>query len=416
MSACASSSGIRLSTLDYLVSVMDSPQSHLDFTILLRFNQRFDFDALREGARSARNLFPLSSSTLRVNRWVRDPSTFNGWLTVGSLDGDDKIVAFVNRPFDLRHELPVQQLVLTSDAQNATTLVTKFHHAAADGTSASLWLNHQLAVAFGLEKAQEKPLPFEPLPLKQKPTFVRRSQFAYSAPSDQLWTLPGERSGLRAWKSISFESDSLRKSSRERRGFTYSDLLATCVLEVFGLWNLEQRGEHTPRVGLWMPINIRRRPADGFGNGTSRIRIYANYPRALPFIEKCREVRRQITWCINHGEWVVPQMSSLTILPQWTTRPILRRHLTRSSIDMATGVFSHVERWNSRRELFNTLESIECVGLLHPFQGLAINGATHNGTTWLTFTYDAGLFESQHVKRLLDLSLEQIELARQALQ
>jgi len=417
MTARASFSGIRLSTLDYIVSVMDSPLTHLDFTIALRFNQLLDCDALRIGALSARNLFPTTLSSLKNNRWVRDFSAGNGIVTVRSIDrvSEDTKEAFVNRPIDLTHELPVQQLIMISEAENTTTLVTKFHHAAADGTSASLWLNHQLAVAFGFETAQSDQSPFEPLLLKQLSTSVRRSQFAYDGRSDQLWTLPAQRSGIRAWRCINFEANRLRKACRQAQGFTYNDLLATCALEVFVLWNCEQRGEDTSKAGLWLPINIRRRSVEGFGNGTSRLRIYANYPRSMSFIDKCREVRRQISWCTSNGEWVVPQVTPITILPGWATKPVLRRHLTRASIDMGTGVFSHADRWNNRKELFNALESLECVGLLHPFQALAINGVTHDGRTWLTFTYDAALFEPQHVERLLGLYLEQVELAERSL-
>jgi hypothetical protein len=409
-------SGIRLATLDYLISVVDSRQSRLDFTIVLRFNQKLDFDALSHGASSARNTFPTTCSTLKGNRWVRDPSPVNGITAVGCLDGEGKMKAFVNQSIDLRHELPVQQLVMTSNHQNATTVITKFHHAAADGTSAALWLNHQLAVAMGVEEARKKPSAFRYLPLKQLSSFVRRSQFAYPTPADHLWTLPAQRSGVRAWQSISFEASTLRRACRKTRRFTYSDLLATAALEVFGLWNREQGGQQKPKIGLWLPINIRRRSAEGFGNGTSRIRIYATYSPTLSFIDKCCEVHRQINWCTSHGEWVVPSVSPITVLPRWAMRPILRRHLTRPSIDMATGVFSHVERWNTGRDLFSALESVECVGLLHPFQALAINGATHNARTWLTFTYDVSLFEPQHIRRLMDLYMDQIELAHRALQ
>jgi hypothetical protein len=414
MTALASSSGIRLSTLDYIVSVMDSPQSPLDFTIVLRFNQKLDSDALRKGALSARNLFPTTGSHLRINRWVHNPSARSGIRF--HTRTDDTVSTFVNRAIDLSHDLPVQQLITTDEAGNATTLITKFHHAVADGTSASLWLRHQLAVAFGYEEERSEASSFEPLHLKQLSTSVRRSKFAYSTPSDQLWTLPAQRSGIRAWTSINFEANELRRACRKTRGFTYSDLLATCALEMFSLWNREQYGDHTPRVALWLPINIRRRSDEGFGNGTSRIRIYASYPPGIPLIDKCREVRRQVSWCTSHGEWVVPQVPALTGLPRWVTGPILRRHLTRPSLDMATGVFSHVDGWNNNKELFNALQKIETIGLLHPFQALAVNGATHNGKTWLTFTYDTSQFEPQHVKRLVEIYLEQVKLAGRELE
>ena len=404
----SSLTGMKLSTLDYIVSVMDCPPSQLDFTIILSFNHRLDIDALRRGATSARNLFPTSGSRLKNNRWIHD-STHEGVLEFATRPDD--VRTFVNRRIDLTEEPPICQLL----ADHGRTLVTKFHHAAADGTSASLWLNHQLAVAAGLDQAQTQRAHFSQLALKNSQTSVRRSQFAYQTASEQLWTLPVERSGIRDWQSVTFEADGLRKKCREQRVFTYNDLLATAALEVFSRWNREQSCQDTPRIGLWLPVNIRTRSNEGFGNGTSRIRIYASYPHTMSFIDKCREVRRQISWCINHGEWVVPDVNALTRIPRWMTGPVLRRHLTRASLDMATGVFSHVDGWNRRGELFNALTGVECVGLLHPFQALAINGVTHNGNTWLTFTYDAGLFETEHVERIVEMYIEQIEEAGQAL-
>jgi len=84
---------------------------------------------------------------------------------------------------------------------------------------------------------------------------------------------------------------------------------------------------------------------------------------------------------------------------------------------MATGVFSHADRWNSASNgVFDLVERIGCVGLLHPFHALAINGATHNGKTWLTFTYDTGLLTQSDATSLKTLYQKQIELALNQLQ
>jgi hypothetical protein len=180
-------------------------------------------------------------------------------------------------------------------------------------------------------------------------------------------------------------------------------------LETFARWNRSQ-GEDAQKIALWLPINVRQRPAESFGNGTSRIRIYATYAPDASLSEKCREVRKQVEWCTTHGEWAVPDIKVLTFLPRSLTGPILRRNLTRTSVDMATGVFSHSDRWNSSSNgIFDRLDRIECVGLLHPFHALAINGATHNGKTWLTFTYDNGLLTRGDVTQLTELYQEQIE-------
>jgi hypothetical protein len=154
---------------------------------------------------------------------------------------------------------------------------------------------------------------------------------------------------------------------------------------------------------------VRRQPTESFGNGTSRIRVYARYDRDSSLAEKCREVRKQIEWCTTNGEWAIPESKLLTHLPRSVTGPILRRNLTRQSLDMATGVFSHSDRWNvSSNGVFDRIDRIECVGLLHPFHALAINGATHNGRTWLTFTYDNGLLTRGEVTQLTELYQEQI--------
>jgi len=50
----------KLTTLDYILSVMDTAQSPLDFAIIFHFNHKLDLEALRRGAYSARRRFPTS--------------------------------------------------------------------------------------------------------------------------------------------------------------------------------------------------------------------------------------------------------------------------------------------------------------------------------------------------------------------
>jgi hypothetical protein len=163
-------------------------------------------------------------------------------------------------------------------------------------------------------------------------------------------------------------------------------------------------------------MNIRSRSFAGFGNGTSRIRLYARYDESAPLVEKAREVRRQVSWTTEHGEWAVPEIPLFTRLPAWIVRPALRSYLNRPSVDMATGVFSHADRWaGEAREAFQHVDGIECVGLLHPRQSLAINGATHREKTWLTFTYDAGLLRPIDIDQLVEIYKQQLALAHQEL-
>lgn len=407
-----------LTTLDYILSVMDTPKSTVDFAIVFHFREQLDLDALTLGAESARKKFPTSGSRLVWNRWVKQYGATEGSINTASCsDLTNTVQSFINRPLDPQKEFPVQQLAVTSSASPGTTVVTRFHHAVADGMSASLWLTHQFEVARGLRHPCIHESHCEPPLLKTTEAPVRKSRFAFSDASDRLATSTQSRSGSRAWVTIDFDALTLRKLVRRMGGFTYSDLLATCALEMFARWNRIHDDHDSQQIGLWLPINVRRRSAEGFGNGTSRIRIYDRSSRTTSFAEKCMAVRRQVEWSTSHGEWAIPEIKGLTFLPRSLTGPLLRRNLTRHSLDMATGVFSHADRWNaSGSSAFNSIDQIECVGLLHPFHALAINGATHKGKTSLTFTYDTGLLTRRDLLDLTTLYEEQIEIAREQLQ
>ncbi len=411
-------SGMRLSLLDLAFNLLDGIRTPQDFTLIFHFAEPPLVESLRAGARSARNRYPTSGSHLDKKTWVcpkEQDDALDILSPVSNPEGRRAIERFLDEPFDLHHQTPVKQLLI-SNWSGAATLVTRFHHSAADGLSAAMWLGHQLQVTYGLEEPESERSSFSDLPLRRLMASVRRSRFAYVEASDPLWTSGADRSGARRWLTIGFPASELRKACRRAGDFTYSDLLATCALEVFTSWNRKHTNDDRQKIGLWVPMNIRQQSSCGFGNGTSRIRLYARYPAAASIIDKAREVRCQVSWSSKHGEWVVPEIPSFTRLPQWVIAPILRGFLNRPSVDMATGVFSHSERWaGAAGEAFEQVEKIQCVGLLHPRQSVAINGATHRGQTWLTFTYDPGLMSSDEAQELAEMYQQQVSLAQKEL-
>jgi hypothetical protein len=278
--------------------------------------------------------------------------------------------------------------------------------------SAALWLGHQLRVATGRESFVAEAATFQPLALRSHSSPVKKSQFAYRGPSHPLACSRSAPSRTRRWLTITVAAARLQERCRQTGGFTYNDLLATCALEVFIRWNRTHNAGHKHKVGLWLPVNIRQQSSSGFGNGTSRIRIYARFADHASLIEKCREVRRQVAWSLRHGEWSVPQNHPLTRLPVRVINPLLRSYLNRPRVDMATALFSHAERWGGVDEIFQQVEKIECIGQLARPHCLAINGATHRGQTWLTFTYDPGLLsadDSQHFARMYQEQIARAE-------
>lgn|SRR6185369_14764878 len=396
---------MRMPLLDVAFQLMDSARSPQDFSLILHFRDAPNVDGLYAGARSAMNRFPRSASCINGRSWV--------WRENFKLEVVSDCEKFVDDAFDLRHQPPVRQCVIL----DGPTLVTRFHHSAADGLSAALWLGHQLNVAYGFEAIESERAPFVDLPLRRNATFVRRSEFAFAGASDRLWTSNSERSGKRRWVTIAFHASDLQRACRRIGGFTYNDLLATCALEVLYQWNTAHLGNNgRSKISLWVPMNIRRGANGGFGNGTSRIRVYARYEEHARLVEKCREVRRQVSWTTEHGEWVVPAKRWFTRMPRAITRPLLRRYLSLSSVDMCTGVFSHAGSWIANAgEAFKHVDRIECVGLLHERQSVAINAATHHGQTWLTITYDPQLLKRDEAQQLGEMYEQQIAHARDEL-
>lgn len=403
----------KLSKLDYAFSLMDSAESPQDFVIILHLSNPPSLKRLRAGAVSAANRYPVSACTIRNRSWVF-AANGRAQLPVNG-NGTPSLETFVNERFDTRHETPVKQ-VLFAGGENGAVLVTRFHHTAADGLSAALWLGHQLGVAYKLIEPENAPASFAELPLRESTASVRRSAFAYNGASDPLWTTNYLPSGARRWLTINFDATHLALACRRARGFTYSDLLATCTLETFLAWNQRHDRREHPQIGLWYPFNIRAQSVAGFGNGTSRIRIYARYPRAASFADKAREVRKQVSWSTEHGEWVIPQLPMFTRLPRPIVAPLLNGYLKQPTVDMATGVFSHSDRWaGGAGKSFKSVTRIECVGLLHSRQRLAINGATHQGRTWLTFTYDPALLDESDTRKLAQMYEQQLAAARKEL-
>jgi hypothetical protein len=404
--------GMKLSKLDYAFSLMDSAGSPQDFVIILHLSNAPSLENLRAGAASATKRYPLSGCTIKHRSWV-----FAAGSVQLPLNGNSapSLESFVNDRFDTRREAPVKQVLLTN-GEHGAALVTRFHHTAADGLSAALWLGHQLGVAYELITSETARASFGELALRESTMSVRRSVFAYKGASDPLWTTNYLPSGAREWLTIDFEAGDLAHACRRARGFTYSDLLATCTLEVFFAWNQAHDPREHPRIGLWYPLNIRAESPAGFGNGTSRIRLYARYPPDASLADKAREIRKQVAWSTEHGEWVIPQLPLFTRLPRPIVAPLLNGYLKQPTVDMATGVFSHADRWaGDGAEAFKYVTRIECVGLLHSRQRLAINGATHQGRTWLTFTYDPALLDASDARKLVRLYEQQIAAARKEL-
>ena len=405
--------GDRLATVDLICLVMDTWLRPLDFTLLLHLRELPNCAVLRRAAMSACHRYPSTGSCVRGKVWQplqEPPQVVMPRETLCRNDEARILREFVGAPLRPAQEPPVRQLLLERSGGGAT-LATRFHHAAGDLLSCSMWVGHQLRVVFGNEEMTRVRRSFHEIVFKTHPSPRRRSPFAFQGPCHPLWCRGHEPSRQRRWQTLEIESLLSRRCSKTANGFTYNDLLLTCALEALIQWN-RLHGDRSRNVGLWLPLDIRKRPFSGFGNGISRIRIYASYSEKLSFIQKCQHVRRQIDWSRQHGLWAVPKKHFLTRIPSWMGFPLLRVYLNRPWLDVGSSVFSHLERWRPEDEtVLARTTGMEIVGQLHSGYCVALNALTHANRTWLTFTYDPALLETEDVATMLQLFRNQLDQA-----
>ena len=391
---------MRLTTLDLISLVMDRPTRRLDFAIVLRMRTAPDRSALESGAASARLRFPTSGAIVRGDEWHWPDSSANVLeRRIPAQDHHAHIRRLVDERWDLGTTPAVQQLVLRDDLGEGATLVTRFHHACCDGTSAILWLRHQLGVARGTEEMLHERLACSPPELRSHARPARRSAFAFARRADRLHTRESRASGRRDWRTIDVPVAPLREVAARMGGVTYNDLLAASALSAFRQFN-EARSTAQPAVGLWMPIDIRQSGESVFGNGSSRIRVYDRAAKGS-LAERARLVREQVGWSRANGEWAVPHSLRARALPMPLLRVILRTYLERPWADMGTGTFSHLERSALDEPAFADVIGMDVIGMLDPRHAVGLFAMTRGGVTHLTFVHDPEKINDDELAELI---------------
>ncbi len=398
----------RLATVDYILAAVDTRVRHSDFGIVFHLKKIPSLDALRSGARSARNMYPVSGSVIKGNRWTPVDVPCDG--VASTPVPNNSVASLLNQRIDLRSDLPIQQLLLTDAANGVAMLVTHVHHAAADGFSAAMWLHHQFKIAAGLETPVRELAEFKPVLVRHHASPMSSKASENFGSSQNLWTEGRQATAQLRWLTTELAARSFYRRCCEN-GVNVSDALAAATFEMLAAWN-RRHGAPSQRIGLWLPVNIRQRHASQFGNGTSRIRIHPGLSAGTSFVDRCRGIRRQIQFGLRSGEWALPEGPTVTRLPLWITGPLLNVYLNRPQVDMGTIAFSYVENWSGMQDsVFQDIEKIECVGQLHKRHALSINGVRHAESIWLTFTYDPGRLTQDDVRQMVDSFRGQIECA-----
>jgi hypothetical protein len=407
------------SVLDLITLAMSSKTRPLDGVVIFDLlPNSFSPESLEQGAKSAHYRFLISASIMKSKAWHFQPEDtvpIQEQTVDSATLRDQAISQFLSEASDLRRRPSFRQLILHSP--NRFELICFADHAVADLMSVLNWTRHQLDVAAKRQAPLSKPQrPDRPkLQTHEKPK--GKNRFAQRGPSTPLWRRFKNISSKRNFVSIDVDAEILRSTISNIKDITYNDLLIAILLENYYQWNAKHQTT-TEHISLWCPINIRESPFDGFGNGSSRIRVYPRLDPQAPILDRCQEIRTQMRAAKKDGEWFVPPGSLLTKLPRPMMNRLARAYFNRPWVDMATAPFSHVERIGPEEadRLFPEVKRIEVIGALHHYYPLGFWAVSMHGRTTLTCVYDPASLEQTDIRELMDSILNSLMQAQIELQ
>ena len=401
-----------LAALDLISAKMHQDTRPLDFSAILELKVEAEvMDGLAAGASSACRLFPTSASRVDGQHWEWSGEVPFELGTVAEDDSVDSVVhAFVNREMNPHAGAQVRQLLLTGPKIEHPLLLTRFHHCAFDGVSASMWLFHQLMVACGLVQPETERGDWSPPALSHHDDPHRKSKYSHWGGARRLWTDSSGASPERRWVSMQLDSGPIRAAIDGAERITYNDFLAAHFTQALVEWN-GQHGAPTSKIGLWLPSNIRPLPFVGFGNGSSRMRVYADAMSGPGVLERCQQFRQQVAWSRQHGEWYVPPADGLKKLPESWLAPFLRAYLGRPGVDMGTAPFTHLERIGQMERFLPMIRSARWVMMLHKWHPLGMAAATLGEHTDMTLTYDPAQLSDDSAQEFLGLYKQLLDAA-----
>lgn len=379
----------------------------MDYALVFHLGQSAhaitDLGPLYRGAQSALAAFPLAGSRLRRRRldvpvWEPRPGALPALAVRVFPEGEQiaRIKEFLGSPFRPEDGPPLRQLLLGIGDPPSWSLITQVHHAVSDLVGVLLFLQWQLQVARGLVPSPVRPHKLQPV-LLEAPKGARRNPDRRS--STALATRSAPASAARSWRTVLVPREPLTSLSQTVGGFRWNDCLLAAALDALAAWNERQRAR-ADRIGLWVPMNVRKERLRDFGNGASRIRVHREPVSAVKsraFLERCRSVRRMVYRKKRAAEWAVPKLP----VPNWifpVAAPLLRRWLNRPWADFGSVGFTHLEQWPGDEEpVLNDVPGMEVIACLHRRHPLYFAAMSGNDQTAVTITWDPALLREEDI-------------------
>lgn len=374
---------MKLDFVDFSFDVMDTPERYLDFVLVSGLKSTApSYDQLNLGARRAFKSFPKAASKIKGYQWIPDNKDWKiQFIELTATDNlHETIKLLVQERIMLGEERGIRQYYIKQN--DKVTFVTRFHHAVGDFIAMMMFMHVQWFEnsAYKVQK---------PLKMYKHPWPKIRSAYAYKQPSHQLGIddklVPSKQ---REWNQLQLEIPKDKHTWKEKYGFTYNDYLTAIVLKSMKEWEIERTKDPGRRICLWLPVNIRKNPFEGFGNGSSRLKLYNRYPTDMSVKILAMKIREQVKWNREKGVWHTP--TKIPKLPKQMMKKLLTLYTKKPGSDLGSSVFSHAEKYTSFEDLVGTFSSVEVISQLLYHYGMCLAASTFDGKTFITTTWDQG--------------------------
>jgi hypothetical protein len=364
---------MEMNLIDFSFAAMDSKQRSLDFALIGEFKKPLSVKHLREGSKLAFSLFPKSACRIEGYEWIPDNKSWD--IQEASFKNEDQMMELFNQGFNLNQERGIKQYLVSAGSK--TFLITRMHHALGDGLSLLLWLKAQLN---HLEFEDQK------LIMKSHSHPVMKSEYAESSPSHPF-RMRSASSSERKTAALEFEMNLMNFKSLP---FSYNDFISAVLFKSMKELN-ESKNLTSKRLCLYIPVNIRQNPFSGFGNGSSRIKIYP--PKGSTLFSQCLQIREQVKWCKENGLWSVNHaITKIKRMPKFVAEFLLKIYAQMPWIEMGSMVFSHIESYQGLENVFSHFKTIKGISQLYKKYSMGITAVSHEGKTVLTLTWDPARF------------------------
>ncbi len=160
-----------------------------------------------------------------------------------------------------------------------------------------------------------------------------------------------------------------------------NDILIQCLFQT-----IRKFKPGIKRVSIWLPVNIREKFNQGFGNGLGRARIHDCF---LPTTkESLLNIKKQKRAALKNGElFSIPFYKKLNFIEKIFTKLYLRRPF----INYASTILSHIDDSKNSTGMGHYFTKINGIANLHQKHSLSLSIHTSNCHD-ITITYD----EEQH--------------------